>query len=71
MIKTHISTPPCENLFLLHANKNGADQSAHERRLFSTINVRYLKSMMSVFDASEFSRLKLVSVAEQGGLKFV
>ena len=70
MIKTHISAPSCENLFLLLAYKNGAEQSAHERRLFSTIPVCYLKSMMPIFDASEFSRLKLVSVAEQGGLKF-
>ena len=51
------------------ANNTGADQPAHPRRLISTFVIRFLDSIISKLATSEISIFKLVSVAEETGLK--
>ena len=51
------------------ANNNGADQPAHLRSLVSAIVIRLLQSTISTLSAKEISSFKLVSVAEETGLK--
>ena len=51
-----------------YANNKGTDQSVHPRSMISTFVVRCPDSMMPILAKPKFSRLKLVSVAEQAGL---
>ena len=57
-----------ENLFMLYANNNGTDQSAHPRSLISAFIVRCLDSIIPLVSNSEISSLYLASVAAQAGL---
>ena len=57
-----------ENLFMPYVNNKGADQPVHPRSLISAFVVRCLDSFISLVSISEFSSLKLVSVAELAGL---
>ena len=50
------------------ANNKGADQPAHPRRLISTFNIRFLKTIISRLATSKIAIFLLVSVAEQAGL---
>ena len=50
------------------ANKNGADQPAHPRRLISTFAIRSLESMISKLVKSEISILASVCSCQQAGL---
>ena len=54
-----------------NANNKGADQPAHPRSLISTFVVHYLDSIIPILAKSKFSRLYLVSVAEQAGLSHI
>ena len=51
-----------------YANNKGTDQPAHPRSLISAFVVRCLDSIIPVLAKSKFSRLWLVSVAEEVGL---
>ena len=51
------------------ANNTGADQPAHPRSLISAFVIRFLVSIISRLATSEISIFKLVSVAEETGLK--
>ena len=49
-------------------NNKGADQPAHPCSLTSAFVIRLLKSIITKFATSEFSVLKLVSLAEETAL---
>ena len=51
------------------ANNTGADQPAHPRSLFSAFVIRFLESTLTKLSTGEISVFKLVSVAEETGLK--
>ena len=51
------------------ANKTGADQPAHPRRLISAFVIHVLKSIISKLATGEILFFYLVSVAEETGLK--
>ena len=53
------------------ANNTGADQPAHPRSLISAFVIRLLESIISRLATDEISNFKLVSVAEETGLKLV
>ena len=54
---------------LLHANNKGVDQPAHMRSLVSALVIRYLESIIVNLASAKKSRILLVAVAEQAGLK--
>ena len=62
--------PWCEKTCLQGIENNtGADQPAHPRSRISAFDIRFLKSIISRLATSEISNFKLVSVAEETGLK--
>ena len=58
-----------ENLSSEFANNKSADQPAHAGSLISAFVIHLLESIISRLATSEISLFKLVSVAEQTGLK--
>ena len=54
-----------ENLLLVYANNKGADQTALPRSLIYTFIFRSLGRIIVIYDASKFTRLKIVFVVEQ------
>ena len=50
-------------------NNTGADQAAHPRSLISASVIRFLESIICELTSGEISIFKLVSVAENIGLK--
>ena len=55
--------------FMPYANNKGADQPAHLRSLISAFVVSCLDSIIPLVSISEIASLKIVSVAEQAGLR--
>ena len=51
------------------ANNKGADLPAHPGSLISAFVIRFLESIISRLTTSEITIFKLVSVAEETGLK--
>ena len=51
------------------ANNTGADQPAHPRSLISAFIIRYLENIICQLATGEILIFKLVSVAEETGLK--
>ena len=51
------------------ANNTGADQPAHPRSLISAFVIRFLENIICKLATGEISIFKLVSVAEEIGLK--
>ena len=52
-------------------NNNGADQPEHPHRLISAFVICFLKSIISKLATGEISIFKLVSEAEETGLRQV
>ena len=51
------------------ANNTGADQPAHPRSLISAFVIRFLESIICILATGEIAIFRLVSVAEETGLK--
>ena len=58
-----------ENLSLGFAKNKGADQPAHLRSMISAFVIHFLESIICKLANGEISIFRLVSVAEETGLK--